>query len=101
MDSVAKEAAREPLGAESYVVFIVTDDRPADLIFQCSDMTWLSYNRWPQWRSMYDSDGEPWGTASGKPGYDVSFDRPYAMYWNGFPGGVRAADAGFGRVSLD
>ena len=40
--------------SESYFVFIIRDDRKADLLFQASDMTWLSYNRWPQWRSLYD-----------------------------------------------
>jgi hypothetical protein len=32
---------------QSYVVFIVRDDRPADILFQCSDNTWQAYNRWP------------------------------------------------------
>jgi hypothetical protein len=32
---------------QSYVVFVVTDDRPADVLFQCSDNTWQAYNRWP------------------------------------------------------
>ena len=30
---------------ESYIIFIVTDDRPVDLLFQCSDNTWQAYNR--------------------------------------------------------
>ena len=94
-----KDGARTA-GAESYVIFIVRDDRKADLMFQCSDMTWLSYNRWPQFRSMYDSDGEPWGAASGKPGYDVSFDRPYAMYWNGFPAGFEPQTLGSGEFLM-
>lgn len=86
--------------AESYIIFIVKDDRPADLIFQCSDMTWLSYNRWPQWRSLYDRDGEPWGASNGRPGYDVSFDRPYAMYWNGFPLGFEPLTLGSGEFLM-
>ncbi|HEX7861432.1 MAG TPA: N,N-dimethylformamidase beta subunit family domain-containing protein [Verrucomicrobiae bacterium] len=86
--------------AESYVIFIVKDDRPADLIFQCSDMTWLSYNRWPQWRSLYDNDGEPWGASNGRLGYDVSFDRPYAMYWNGFPLGFEPLTLGSGEFLM-
>ncbi len=32
---------------QSYVIFIVRDDRPADILFQCSDNTWQAYNRWP------------------------------------------------------
>src|SRR5690606_4947529 len=29
---------------QSDVVFIVKDDRPADILFQCSDNTWQAYN---------------------------------------------------------
>jgi hypothetical protein len=60
---------------QSYVVFIVTDDRPADILLQCSDNTWQAYNRWPDNYSLYtDPKGNqgPWS--------DVSFDRPYAKY---------------------
>jgi hypothetical protein len=58
---------------QSYVVFIVRDDRPADILFQCSDNTWQAYNRWPSHYSVYThpKGGQgPWA--------DVSFDRPYA-----------------------
>src|SRR4029079_4672919 len=64
-------------GVQSYVIFIVRDDRPADFLFQCSDNTWQAYNRWPSQFSLYD-DGENtwyWG-----PGVDISFDRPYGKY---------------------
>ena len=57
---------------QSYVVFIVRDDRPADILFQCSDNTWQAYNRWPTHYSLYThiKGGQgPWA--------DVSFDRPY------------------------
>ena len=57
---------------QSYVVFIVRDERPADILFQCSDNTWQAYNRWPSKYSIYTHPkGEqgPWA--------DVSFDRPY------------------------
>ena len=57
---------------QSYVVFIVTDDRPADILFQCSDNTWQAYNRWPNNYSVYT---HPKGTQG--PWADVSFDRPY------------------------
>jgi hypothetical protein len=40
-------------GIQSYVIFIVRDDRPCDLLFQCSDMTWSAYNRWPTNYSIY------------------------------------------------
>lgn len=60
---------------QSYVVFIVKDDRPADILFQCSDNTWNAYNQWPSHYSVYThpKGGQgPWA--------DVSFDRPYGRY---------------------
>jgi hypothetical protein len=62
---------------QSYVVFIVRDDRPADILFQCSDNTWQAYNRWPGTFSLYD-DGTP--SMTSRPDVDVSFDRPYSKY---------------------
>ncbi len=85
---------------EAYVVFIVRDDRKADLIFQCSDMTWLSYNRWPQWRSLYDLGDNPWGSSNRRVGYDVSFDKPYALFWNGFPSGFNPLTNGSGEFLM-
>lgn len=62
---------------ESYIIFIVRDDRKADVMFQTSDTTWQAYNKWPDTFSLYDSDlpiqphsGRTWS----------SFDRPYAKY---------------------
>ncbi|MCA9226996.1 MAG: hypothetical protein KDA47_15345 [Planctomycetales bacterium] len=60
---------------QSYVVFIVRDDRPADILFQCSDNTWQAYNRWPVDTSIYT---HPRGVQG--PWADVSFDRPYGKY---------------------
>jgi len=60
---------------QSFVVFIVKDDRPADILFQCSDNTWQAYNRWPDHHSLYT---HPQGGQG--PWADVSFDRPYAKY---------------------
>lgn len=57
---------------QSYVVFIVRDDRPADILFQCSDNTWQAYNGWPYQSSLYT---HPKGVQG--PWADVSFDRPY------------------------
>jgi hypothetical protein len=57
---------------QSYVVFIVRDERPADILFQCSDNTWQAYNRWPNNYSVYT---HPKGNQG--PWADVSFDRPY------------------------
>lgn len=57
---------------QSYVIFIVRDERPADVLFQCSDNTWQAYNGWPYKSSLYThpKGGQgPWA--------DVSFDRPY------------------------
>jgi hypothetical protein len=60
---------------QSYVVFIVRDDRPADFCFQCSDNTWQAYNKWPSNYSVYT---HPKGNQG--PWADVSFDRPYSKY---------------------
>ena len=60
---------------QSYVVFIVRDDRPAEILLQCSDNTWQAYNRWPDNYSVYT---HPKGTEG--PWADVSFDRPYSKY---------------------
>lgn len=60
---------------QSYVIFIVRDDRPADILFQCSDNTWQAYNQWPDKYSVYT---HPKGNQG--PWADVSFDRPYGRY---------------------
>ncbi len=62
---------------QSYVVFIVRDDRNADLLFQCSDNTWQAYNKWPAIDSLYDTD-PPVHSLNGTT--RVSFDRPYGKY---------------------
>ena len=72
----------EPQGVQSYIIFIVRDDRQADFLFQCSDFTWQAYNRWPQWASLYDYQGNRWET---KESNDISFDRPYGRFLNGLP----------------
>ena len=76
-------------GAQSYVIFIVRDDRPRDLLFQCSDMTWLAYNPWPTNEySLYHNDEnghtgykkrKKWSTNADDTGW-VSFDRPYSQF---------------------
>jgi len=63
---------------QNYIVFIVRDDRKADVLLQCSDNTWQAYNRWPDTFSLYD-DGVSPGMVS-PPGIDISFDRPYGKY---------------------
>ena len=74
-------------GLQSYVIFIVRDERPCDLLFQCSDTTWQAYNSWPDDRwSIYHSNKfvlngmgrKKWQTEP-ETGW-VSFDRPYANF---------------------
>ncbi|MFQ5982479.1 MAG: N,N-dimethylformamidase beta subunit family domain-containing protein [Woeseiaceae bacterium] len=64
-------------GVQSYVIFVVRDDRQADFLFQCSDTTWQAYNYWPSEFSLY-RDGQKQGFYWG-PDVAVSFNRPYAM----------------------
>lgn len=63
---------------QSYVVFIVRDDRPADFLFQCSDNTWQAYNQWPDSYSLYTNDRTDRIILCS--GVKVSFDRPYGKY---------------------
>ena len=68
----------ETSGIQSYVIFIVRDDRPCDLLFQCSELTWSAYNRWPTDFSIYTRhEGR---SNVGVPSGSVSFDRPYALF---------------------
>ncbi|MHC4718125.1 MAG: N,N-dimethylformamidase beta subunit family domain-containing protein, partial [Planctomycetota bacterium] len=60
--------------AESYVIFIVRDDRKADFMFQCSTNTWVIYNRWPHRDSGYEDEEKPW--PDGRTAY-TSYDRPF------------------------
>jgi len=62
---------------QSYVIFIVKDNRACDFLFQCSDNTWAAYNRWPSQFSMYDNGKKEWYWG---PGVRVSYDRPYGKY---------------------
>ena len=64
-------------GWQSYVIFIIRDDRRADFLFQCSDNTWQAYNRWPDQYSLYDNDQHQWYWGGG---VQVSFQRPYGKY---------------------
>jgi hypothetical protein len=62
---------------QSYLIFIVRDDRACDFLFQCSDTTWSAYNRWPSQWSLYDDGKKEWYWG---PGIRVSWDRPYGKY---------------------
>jgi hypothetical protein len=64
-------------GLQSYIVFIVRDDRICDFLFQCSDTTWAAYNRWPSQWSLYDDGKKVWYWG---PDVRVSWDRPYGKY---------------------
>jgi hypothetical protein len=68
----------EKTGIQSYVIFIVRDDRPCDLLFQCSDLTWSAYNRWPTDYSIYTK--HQGYSSTGVPSGTVSFERPYALF---------------------
>lgn len=83
--------------SQAYVVFIVKDDRKADFIFQCSDLTWQAYNRWPQWHSMYDEGHQPWVNTNGA---RISFDRPYGLYVNNLPSDFNPLSNGGGEFLL-
>jgi hypothetical protein len=63
---------------QSYVIFVVTDDRKADVLVQCSTNTWQAYNKWPDTYSLYDNDRPDKKPLV--PGVKVSFDRPFARY---------------------
>lgn len=63
---------------QSYLIFIVRDDRPADFLFQCSDNTWQAYNAWPDNYSLYTNDRKDRLVLVS--GVKVSFDRPYGKY---------------------
>lgn len=64
-------------GWQSYVIFIVRDERRADYLFQCSDNTWQAYNRWPSQFALYDDGKHPWYWGKG---VSVSYARPYGKY---------------------
>src|SRR5258708_37237448 len=54
-------AEREKL--QSYVIFIIREDRACDFLFQCSDTTWSASNRWPSPWPLDDAGkkGGYWG----------------------------------------
>lgn len=87
----------EATGDQSYLIWVVRDDRKADLMFQVSDLTWQAYNRWPAWRSLYDWRDEKWRTT---PGAKVSFDRPYTFYYNMLPATLSTLSNGSGEFLL-
>ncbi|HTE23774.1 N,N-dimethylformamidase beta subunit family domain-containing protein [Flavitalea sp.] len=83
--------------SQTYVIFIVKDKRKVDFLFQCSDMTWLAYNRWPYWNSLYDLEHKAWNN---KPGTIVSFNRPYGIFINNLPSDFNPYSLGAGEFLL-
>lgn len=77
---------------QSYVVFIVRDDRPCDFLFQCSDLTWSAYNRWPMDYSIY-TEHEDWKSI-GVPSGTVSFNRPYGLFTHPVNGHRKSGGSG-------
>jgi len=77
---------------QSYIIFIVRDSRPVDFLFQCSDLTWISYNEWPAKSSLYDYEDKRWylGNLS-----SASFNRPYGLYRQGKPSPLTIGSAEF------
>jgi hypothetical protein len=64
-------------GLQSYIIWVVRDDRKCDFLFQVSDNTWNAYNRWPSQFSLYDDGRKVWYWG---PDVKVGFDRPYGKY---------------------
>lgn len=62
---------------ESYVIFVVRDDRRAEVMVQVSDTTWQAYNEWPGLWSMYYHGARPGVMAYHGSETAVSFNRPY------------------------
>jgi hypothetical protein len=85
-------------GLQSYLVWVVRDDRQAELLLQVSDLTWQAYNRWPGWRSLYDWKDDRWHNEP--QGAMVSFDRPYGLYYNELPARFVPATNGSGEFLL-
>ncbi len=87
----------QPGNFQAYMIFIVKDKRQTDFVFQCSDLTWQAYNRWPYWHSMYDEGHQPWINTNGA---QVSFDRPYGIYVNELPSAFNPLSNGAGEFLL-
>ncbi|MBE1546469.1 hypothetical protein GGC64_000477 [Mycobacterium sp. OAS707] len=68
-------------GKQSYIIFVVRDDRLAhDILFQLPVTTYEAYNDWGG-KSLYSfnsGSAAPWGSTEGPPAVKVSLNRPYA-----------------------
>ena len=76
---LGKLSRSEEFGPQSYVIFIVKDEKVKPILVQTSDFTWQAYNKWPGMDSLYD-DGCP-ETYTPRTGNCVSFNRPYSKYF--------------------
>ncbi len=69
-------------GNQSYIIFVVHDNRQSDFLLKVSDFTWHAYGRWPRMSSLYClPDQSDCGMYYGFE-VAVSFDRPYGAYTN-------------------
>ena len=75
--SISPSSPPSAKGLQSYIIFVVRDDRKCDFLFQVSDTTWNAYNRWPSQFSLYDDGKKEWYWG---PNVQTSFDRPYGKY---------------------
>jgi hypothetical protein len=71
------------LGFQNYMVFVVKDGRPADLLYQQPVNTYQAYNDYPNdnltGKSLYEYNSYGANTIGGTPrAVKVSFNRPYA-----------------------
>ena len=71
------------LGYENYILFVVRDGRPADLLYQQPVNTYQAYNDYPDdhltGKSLYQYNSYGGNTIAGTPqAVKVSFNRPYA-----------------------
>lgn len=62
-------------GTQSYIPFVVYDERRADYLFQIPFTTWQAYNNYGG-KSLYD-----FNSTNTKRAYKVSFNRPLAQGW--------------------
>ena len=105
-------AERESL--QSYVVFVVRDDRKADFLFQVSDNTWNAYNRWPNQFALYDDGKNAWYVGPNVKkavedgvnvaflsGNAVCFVTPLLPSADGRPGRVITRRARFGKTEAE
>ncbi len=68
-------------GLQSYVIFVVRDQRRSDLVFQVSDHTWHAYNRWPSQFSLYDDGENQWHWVTSRRSASIGLMASIARSW--------------------